>query len=524
MAEGLTRQQLYDKIRASSKEEHILEEMIRLGFWAQNTAQPSPSETLIRKEGVLRRELNQLLEERQKYRNKEKMLADMRKERMAKSKLKRAETKKRNEEKRKERAAAWTELSQQQIVYLGEEVSAGLNKTVSDTAQLEKFGLPLFHDATALALAMGTTLGKLRYLAFNRKTGTHTHYQRFQIPKKSGGTRVISAPMPQLKAAQHWILENILYKIKNSESAHGFVPGKSIVTNAAPHIGQDIVINLDLRDFFPSIAYKRVKGLFCKLGYSEQVATILGLICTEPEVDEITLDNRKYYVAKTARHLPQGAPTSPAITNLICFKLDRRFEGLAARYGYAYTRYADDMTFSAKATAADDAGQLLWAVKQVVKEEGFTLHPDKLKVMQKGDRREVTGIVVNDKLSLDRTTLHRFRALLHQIGKTGLSGKTWGKGKNIISSIEGYANYVYMVKPEQGAKLKATLAALLQREDIKAEARQIWTGEPLPVAETPAAGVTETPAPTPAPAASASVAAATTPPPAAGEDSWWKIV
>lgn len=474
---SLTRQQLYDKIRASSKEEYILQEMTRLGFWAENVAQPSPAATLIQKENEVRRQLNDLMNERQRYRNKRAMLEDMRKARMAKAKLKREETKQRRETARKERAAAWAITKDQQIVYLGEEVSAGLNKVVPDVAQLQKFGLPVWADATALANAMGITIGKLRYLSFNRKVGRHTHYQRFQIPKKSGGARTISAPMPQLKAAQHWILENILYKIKNDESAHGFVPGRSIVTNAAPHTGQDIVINIDLRDFFPSIEYKRVKGLFCKLGYAEQVATILALICTEPEVDEVLLDGRKYYVAKTARHLPQGAPTSPAITNLICYKLDRRFAGLAAKYGYAYTRYADDMTFSAKGPAADKAGQLLRAVKMFVKEEGFTIHPDKLKVMRKGDKHEVTGIVVNEKLSLDRTTLRKFRALLHQVEKTGLANKSWGKGKNVISSMEGYANFVYMVKPELGAKLKATLGALLQREDIKAEARSLWTGE-----------------------------------------------
>ncbi|NIG56296.1 reverse transcriptase family protein [Chitinophaga sp. Cy-1792] len=476
MPEGLTRQQLYDKIRESSKEEYILEEMVRLGFWQRDTEKPSVPEVLIKQEGALNKELNQLLQEKYRYRNKQLMLTEMRKARMARAKAKRAETKKRNEEKRIARAAAWAEQKQQDIVYLGENVSAGLNKKVSDEAQLRKFNLPVWHTAQDLANAMQLSLGKLRFLAFNRTVGHQTHYQRFQIPKKSGGTRVISAPMPQLKAAQHWILENVLYKITNSTSANGFVPGKSIVTNAIPHIGKDVVVNIDLKDFFPSIAYKRVKGMFCKLGYSEQVATILGLICTEPDVDEVMLDNRKFFVAKTERRLPQGAPTSPAITNIICFKLDRRFEGLSAKYGYAYTRYADDMTFSAKGEPAAKIGQLLWAAKKIVAEEGFVLHPDKLKVMRKGDRHEVTGIVVNEKLSLDRTTLRKFRALLHQIELTGLANKTWGKG-NIISSMEGYANFVAMVKPEQGTKLKNQLNALLQRNDIKAEAQAMWKGE-----------------------------------------------
>jgi retron-type reverse transcriptase len=485
MAEGLTRQQLYDRISASTKQEVILDEMTRLGFWKKNTLIPSPSEVLIRRESELRRELNQLLDEKRRYQNREKMLLEMRKQRMAVAKAKRAETKLRNEEKRKERAAQWAQQKEKNVVYLGEDVSQGLNKTVSDEQRLTAAGLPVFHDGVALAAAMGITLGKLRFLSFNRKVGHITHYKRFYIPKKSGGRRLISAPMPQLKAAQYWILENILYKVPNSDAAHGFVPGRSIVTNAAHHVAQDIVINIDLRDFFPTIEYKRVKGMFCKLGYSEQVATILSLLCTEPEVDQVALDGKDYYVANTNRHLPQGAPCSPAITNIICFRLDRRFEGLARRFGYTYTRYADDMTFSAKDTAADDAGKLIWGVKQVVKEEGFVIHPDKLKVMRKGDKREVTGVVVNDKLSLDRDTLRKFRALLHQISVSGLTGKQWGKG-NIVSSVEGYINYVLMVKPEAGKQLKDKWLLLLNRDDIKGQARASATQSVIHTAAPPA--------------------------------------
>lgn len=475
MAAGLTRQELYDRIRNSSKDEVVLEEMTRLGFWAHNSRIPSPTEALIRKETELRRELNKLLEEKHRYRNKEKILRDLRKQRMVAAKARRAETKQRNEEKRLEKAAAWAVEKERNIVYLGEDVSAGLNKVLSDIPRLSSAGLPILHDAVALAAAMGITLGKLRFLSFNRKVAEVSHYKRFYLPKKSGGRRLISAPMPQLKAAQYWILENILYKVTNSEAAHGFVPGRSIVTNATHHVGKDIVINIDLRDFFPTIVYKRVKGMFCKLGYSEQVATVLALLCTEPEVDQVALDGKEYFVANTSRHLPQGAPCSPAITNIICYKLDKRFEGLARKFGYTYTRYADDMTFSATGEGADKAGQLLWSVKKVVKEEGFIIHPDKLKVMRNGDKKEVTGIVVNEKLSLDRETLRKFRALLHQISVSGLSNKKWGNG-NIVSSMEGYINYVLMVKPEAGKQLKEKLRLLLGRDDIKAQARAIATG------------------------------------------------
>ncbi|MBC8035141.1 MAG: RNA-directed DNA polymerase [Chitinophagaceae bacterium] len=472
MAQGLTRQQLYDKIRLSSKDEVILQEMTRLGFWSKDSASASPSALLIEREDTLRKELTDLLKEKQKYANQEKLLAEMRAVRMEKALKKRQETKLRKEEQRKERAEEWAEQKNNSILYLGENVSAGLHKIVSDVTQLQKYGLPVWHDVNAMAAEMGLGLGEIRFLAFNRKVAHCSHYQHFYLPKKSGGKRLISAPMPRLKAVQNWILHNILYRIKNSDAAHGFVPGRSIVTNATPHVGKELVINIDLRDFFPSVAYKRVKGLFVKLGYSEQLATILGLLCTEPDVDEIVLDNRKYYVAKTERHLPQGAQSSPAITNLICYKLDKRFEGLAARHGYSYTRYADDMTFSANGEGIEKAGQLMAFVKKVIKEEGFTIHPEKLRVMRKGDKREVTGVVVNDKLSIDRETLRKFRALLHQISKTGLSQKQWGNG-NIVSSLQGYANYVAMVKPGAGAKLKASINELFNRPEIKREAVSI---------------------------------------------------
>src|SRR5262249_12338200 len=145
---------------------------------------------------------------------------------------------------------------------------------------------------------------------------------RFKIPKKTGGERLISAPMPRLKKAQYWILDNILRRVEVSDSAHGFLTGRSIVSNARPHVGADLIINLDLKDFFPTVSYKRVKGLFKSLGYSESAASVLGLICTEPDVEEVELDGKRYFVALTDRHLPQGAPTSPSITNILCRRLD----------------------------------------------------------------------------------------------------------------------------------------------------------------------------------------------------------
>jgi hypothetical protein len=174
---------------------------------------------------------------------------------------------------------------------------------------------------------MKMSLGQLRFFAFAREVSTTTHYHRFTIPKKTGGERIISAPHRRLKAAQHWILRNILEPLQLSESAHGFVAGRSIVSNAVPHVGAAIVVNVDLKDFFPTVTYRRVKGLYKKLGYSEEVSTVLGLVCSEPDITETTLDGQQYFVARGPRRLPQGAPTSPAITNALCRRLDRRIGG-----------------------------------------------------------------------------------------------------------------------------------------------------------------------------------------------------
>ena len=120
-----------------------------------------------------------------------------------------------------------------------------------------------------------------------------------------------------------------------------------LFSNAKPHVGQDVVVNLDFKDFFPTLTFKRVKGAFRNLGYSEHNAIILAALCTEPDQDQVKMDGVTYFVDKGERLLPQGAPTSPILTNIICFKMDKRLEGLAKRYGFTYSRYADDLTFSA---------------------------------------------------------------------------------------------------------------------------------------------------------------------------------
>jgi RNA-directed DNA polymerase len=228
------RQELYDRIRASSKDEVILEEMKRLGFWPSDQNQADVSETLIERKGELQRELNQLVQKQQLYADPEQALKAMRTQRMADSKQRQKEYRERRIIERHEKAAQWHQRRQQEILYLGEQVSAGLNDTSIDLQKLERYGLPPIETAEALSQAMGISLAELRFLSYNRNIFRIHHYQRFTLPKKSGGERAISAPMPRLKRAQYWVLANILEKIPLHESAHGFRAGRSLLPMLNP--------------------------------------------------------------------------------------------------------------------------------------------------------------------------------------------------------------------------------------------------------------------------------------------------
>jgi len=460
MAEKLSRQQIYDRIRATSKDSYILEEMQRLGFW-ESSATPSLSEVLIQRELTANQELTNLLAQDRKYQNQEAMLKEMRKARMKLAKEKREVTKQKNKQKREDKADNWKNIQQQQIIYLGEGVSGGLNQTASDLETLRKFNLPFFNQITDFASAIGADLSTLRYLLYQRKVSRISHYHTFEIPKKSGGKRLISAPKTRIKELQMWMLENVLNRIENNDEVHGFIKGRSIISNAQPHLGKDIVINVDLKDFFPSISYKRVKGLFHKLGYSEQLSTVFALICTYAETEKVEMDGVSYYVQKGNRVLPQGSPASPAISNLIAFKLDKKIRGLAAKFNFTYTRYADDLNFSTAKENEKNIASLLFFLKKVIEAEGFTMHPAKTHIMRKGNLQKVTGIVVNEKLNVQRDQLRKFRAFLHSVDLHGWEGKKWGNARNLINAVDGYINFVKMVNPDKAAAFKVQLEKIV---------------------------------------------------------------
>ena len=296
---------------------------------------------------------------------------------------------------------------------------------------------------------------KLRWFCFHRDVAEVVHYETFAIPKKSGGKRYISAPLPQLKSLQNWILRNILERMPIHEAAHGFIEGRSIVTNAAVHTNSQFVLSMDLKDFFPTLTFRRVKGIFRAMGYLEGIATIFALICTESPrqpiclKDDQTGEKKWVHVAVGPRCLPQGSPASPMLTNLASMRLDRRLTGFACKHGLRYTRYADDLTFSAPMGTDHKKEWLENVVTDIVQGEGFQVHPEKTKMMGTGNRQEVTGLVVNDTIvpRVPKTVKEKLRAAIHNQEQ----GKAFYEDESLDTFL-GYASFIYSAQPTIGQK------------------------------------------------------------------------
>lgn len=465
-----TRQQLYDRIRESSMDEVILEEMIRHGFWSRETEKPSLPAALIQRRGELQREIAELAKQARSYEDPEQAVREIMKERMTLARERRVETKQRQAQQRYDKANAWYEKRRDDIAHLGDTGSKALAKRTSNVDRLQANGLPQFPGMKEIAEAMGVPVGELRFLTYDRKVGKVSHYKRFQIPKKTGGMRNVSAPMPRLKRAQYWLLENILMKLEPHDAAHGFRLGRSIMTNAAPHTNKAVVINLDLKDFFPSISYARVKGLFASFGYAEAQAAVFALLATEADRDEMELDGQTWHVAAGDRALPQGAPTSPAITNLLCRKLDRRLTGAAKKYDFVYTRYADDLTFSTEVYDKPELDRLMKTIRYIVRDEGLVINEKKTRVMRKGRHQEVTGLTVNDGLGVSRKERRKFRAYLHKTENATTPPQSWRRGAPDASAL-GYAQFLTMVHGDSVLGLVRKAHAIFDPKKRRAEGR-----------------------------------------------------
>ncbi len=385
-------------------------------------------------------------------------------EAVARSKAEREALKQQKKQEAAERKARHAEAvarrKQTDIVFLGRGVSRGLADRRANVEKLKLFDLPVLAKPADVAQAMAISIPRLRWLAFHNEAATRTHYVRFTVPKRSGGTRELACPHRSLRACQEWILRQILDKVPVHQAAHGFVRGRSTATNAAGHAGCEVIVNTDLKDFFPSITVARVMGIFRELGYSPAVATILGLLTTECPRRTVTYAGNVYHVATGPRALPQGACTSPALSNLVARRLDARLSGLAEKLGWTYTRYADDATFSASGEAARRVGYLLARVRHITADEGLTINENKTRVLRPNTAQTVTGIVVNRRPGAPRKLVRRLRAILHRASREGLAAQNRQGHPHFEAWVAGMVAYVSMVNPDQGRPLREALAAV----------------------------------------------------------------
>ena len=267
-----------------------------------------------------------------------------------------------------------------------------------------------------------------KYFGADRKCS----YRVFYIPKKSGGFRKIEAPSHELELIQRWIKSNILEKFHIADSATGFKKNTSIVDNATCHCNKRYVLNMDIQNFFPSINYSRVFKLFNYIGYGKEVCHLLTQLCTN--------DNNV---------LPQGAPTSPIISNLVNIKLDKRLSAFAKSIGGNYTRYADDITISSDTNLYKYIG----VVKTIINDEGYIVNEKKTRVTNSGQKQEVTGLTVNTKLAVNKKIKRELNNAIYFINRFGLTDhmkKIQCDKAMYKEHLFGLAYFVKMVEPEIG--------------------------------------------------------------------------
>lgn len=283
------------------------------------------------------------------------------------------------------------------------------------------------------------------------------HYAYAFVPKQIGPPRLLEAPKSQLKAIQRRILHEILDHVPPHPSAHGFVRGRSCISGAQRHAGEYVVVRLDLRRFFPGIQAARVHGLFRAIGYPWATARSLAGLCTTRTPSAVLAGFQDWRAQQDygARHLPQGAPSSPALANLCAWRLDSRLNGLAKSLNVNYSRYADDLCFSGDRVFAKTLPGFLSVVQTIVEEEGFALNPEKTKISYASSAQRVTGIVVNQHVNAPRRDFDALKAILHNCLKGDPALQNRERHPDFKAHLDGRIGWVEQLNPRRGQKLRA---------------------------------------------------------------------
>ena len=332
-----------------------------------------------------------------------------------------------------------------------------------------QWDLPAIESVGALCDWLQLELGDLEWFADlrglgYRQNGSRLHHYHYKVlAKRSGDIRLIEAPKNRLKEIQRRILADILEKIPAHPAVHGFRKGRSIKTFVAPHVGRRVVVRMDVRDFFPSFHGARVQAFFRTAGYPEKVADLLGGICTNAvprgvwaqsyfDFGSAQLDEARVLYGRS--HLPQGAPTSPALANLCAYRIDCRLSGLAASAGAKYTRYADDLAFSGDEAFSRHAQRFSEHVAAVLLEEGFHVHHRKTRIMRSGRRQYLAGLVTNEKVNVVRHDFDLLKAILTNCIRFGAESQNREHHPSFRSHLEGRISFVEMIHAAKGARLR----------------------------------------------------------------------
>lgn len=305
----------------------------------------------------------------------------------------------------------------------------------TEIIKLNMLGLPVIQSIDDFSVV--THISK--YTIYQLSHHSDKYYKTFEIPKKSGGKRTICQPSKKLKGLQSWILVNILNKIQVSPSCKGFRKGSSTLDNALPHIGANTILNLDLKDFFPTVSSKQVYNVFKTIGYNKLIATVFTNICTYNDM------------------LPQGSPCSPMLANLTAWNLDLRIQGYVGKRGISYTRYADDLSFSG--LNPTKVVKIIPMIKTIINDENFEVNHKKTRIASSARAKIVTGLIVNeDSVGIGKQKYKDLRAKIHH-----LTLPTEQKNEKLLYHVGGWLSYLNSVDKLRLQKAKKYISELTKK-------------------------------------------------------------
>ena len=357
------------------------------------------------------------------------------------------------------------------------QVSAFLQSPVFDCQHTAFRNAPLPHWHTVTDLACWLDLPDAQLLWFadqeslerTARSEKLRHYHYRWIRKRWGGLRLIESPKTRLKQIQRRLLNTCLQHLPVHHAAHGFCKGRSVSSFASGHTGCEVVLRMDLQDFFPSLQPHRLIHLLMLAGYPEQVARTITGLCTNSVPADALRSHADAHSGSEARarsrllqqpHFPQGAPTSPVIANLISFRFDKRVTGLARCLGANYSRYADDLLFSGDHRFRRQISRFVIQVAAIALEEGFAVNHHKTRVMEQSVRQHATGLVLNQHANVDRREYDQLKAILHNSARHGPDSQNRREHPDFRNHLLGRINYIGQFSAHRGAKLHRLFDAI----------------------------------------------------------------